>query len=88
VVFETNPTYKNLFGSIERVWDRGGQLRADFLRIKAGSVLRADHGFLVINALDALVEPGVWPALNAPCATVSSKSPAATRTRRCSARSG
>jgi lon-related putative ATP-dependent protease len=63
VIFETNPTYKNLFGSIERVWDRGGQLRADFLRIKAGSVLRADHGFLVINALDALVEPGVWPAL-------------------------
>jgi ATP-dependent Lon protease len=63
VIFETNPNYKNLFGSIDRVWDRGGQWRADFSRIKAGSVLRADHGFLVINALDALVEPGVWPAL-------------------------
>jgi ATP-dependent Lon protease len=63
VIFETNPNYKNLFGSIERVWDRGGQWRADFSKIKAGSVLRADHGFLVINALDALVEPGVWPAL-------------------------
>jgi lon-related putative ATP-dependent protease len=63
VIFETNPNYKNLFGSIERVWDRGGQWRADFSRIKAGSVLRADHGFLVINALDALVEPGVWTAL-------------------------
>jgi lon-related putative ATP-dependent protease len=63
VIFETNPNYKNLFGSIERVWDRGGQWRADFSKIKAGSVLCADHGFLVINALDALVEPGVWPAL-------------------------
>ena len=63
VVFETNPNYKNLFGSIERVWDRSGQWRADFTKIKAGSVLRADHGFLVINALDALLEPGVWPAL-------------------------
>jgi len=63
VVFETNPNYKNLFGSIERVWDRSGQWRADFSKIKAGSVLRADHGFLVINALDALLEPGVWPAL-------------------------
>jgi lon-related putative ATP-dependent protease len=63
VIFETNPNYKNLFGSIDRVWDRGGQWRADFSRIKAGSVLRADRGFLVINALDALVEPGVWPAL-------------------------
>ncbi len=63
VIFETNPTYKNLFGSIDRVWDRSGQWRADFTKIKAGSVLRADHGFLVINALDALMEPGVWPAL-------------------------
>jgi len=63
VIFETNPNYKNLFGSIERVWDRSGQWRADFSKIKAGSMLRADHGFLVINALDALVEPGVWPAL-------------------------
>jgi len=63
VVFETNPTYKNLFGSIDRVWDRGGQWRADFSKIKAGSVLRADHGFLVINALDALMEAGVWQAL-------------------------
>jgi ATP-dependent Lon protease len=63
VIFETNPNYKNLFGSIDRVWDRGGQWRADFSKIKAGSVLRADHGFLVINALDALTEPGVWQAL-------------------------
>jgi lon-related putative ATP-dependent protease len=63
VIFETNPNYKNLFGSIDRVWDRSGQWRADFSKIKAGSMLRADHGFLVINALDALVEPGVWPAL-------------------------
>jgi len=63
VIFETNPTYKNLFGSIERVWDRTGMWRTDFSKIKAGSVLRADHGFLVINALDALLEVGVWPAL-------------------------
>ncbi len=63
VIFETNPNYKNLFGSIERVWDRSGQWRADFSKIKAGSVLRADHGFLVVNALDALIEPGVWQAL-------------------------
>lgn len=63
VVFETNPTYRNLFGSIERVWDRSGQWRTDFTHIKAGSLLRADGGFLVVNALDLLVEPGVWPNL-------------------------
>ncbi len=63
VVFETNPNYKNLFGAIERTWDRSGQWRTDFTKIKAGSVLRADRGFLVLNALDVLLEPGVWPAL-------------------------
>ncbi len=63
LVFETNPNYKNLFGGIERVVDRTGQWRTDFTKIKAGSVLRADHGFLVLNALDVLLESGVWAAL-------------------------
>jgi predicted ATP-dependent protease len=62
-MFETNPNYKNVFGWIDRVWDRSGSWRVDFTKIKAGSLLRADGGFLVINALDALMEPGVWPAL-------------------------
>ncbi|MCX8015532.1 MAG: AAA family ATPase, partial [candidate division WOR-3 bacterium] len=63
VIFENSPTYKNLFGTIERIWDRTGQWRTDLTKIKAGSLLKADGGFLVINALDALLEPGVWPAL-------------------------
>ena len=33
------------------------------MRIKAGSLVRANGGFLVVDALDLLVEPGVWPAL-------------------------
>jgi ATP-dependent Lon protease len=63
VVFETNPSYRNLFGSIERIWDRSGQWRTDFTHIKPGSLVRADGGFLVVNALDLLLEPGVWPNL-------------------------
>jgi ATP-dependent Lon protease len=31
--------------------------------IRAGSLLEADGGYLVLNALDALVEPGVWKVL-------------------------
>ena len=58
VIFETSPSYKNLFGTIERVWDRSGQWRTDFTKIKAGSMLRADGGFLVMNALDLFTEPG------------------------------
>lgn len=64
VVFETYPTYRNLFGSIERTFDaRGGIWRTDFTKIKAGSFVKANGGYLIIQALDALMEPGVWPAL-------------------------
>lgn len=63
VIIEKNPRYKNLFGTIERVIDRNGMWRTDFTHIKAGSLLKADGGFLVIDALDALSEPGVWPTL-------------------------
>ncbi len=63
VVIEGNPRYKNLFGTIEREVDRNGVWKMDFTHIKAGSLVRADRGFLVVNALDALVEPGVWNTL-------------------------
>jgi len=63
VVIEKNPRFKNLFGTVERVIDRNGIWRTDFTHIKAGSILKADGGYLVIHALDAITEPGVWPTL-------------------------
>jgi ATP-dependent Lon protease len=63
IIIETNPKFKNLFGTIEREIDRNGIWRTDFTHIKAGSMLRADGGYLVVNALDALIEPGVWQTL-------------------------
>ncbi len=63
VIIETSPNYRNLFGTIERVVDKAGHWSSDFTRIKAGSLLRANGGTLVINLLDAIVEPGVWIAL-------------------------
>ena len=63
VILETTPNYRNLFGSIERIMDHRGVWRVDFTRIKAGSFLRADGGFLILNARDALSEPGVWKTL-------------------------
>jgi predicted ATP-dependent protease len=63
IIIETNPRYKNLFGTIERVVDRNGVWRTDFTQIRSGSLLKADGGYLVVNALDALVEPGVWHTL-------------------------
>ncbi len=63
VKIEMNPNYINLFGSIESTMNRMGFMQTDFTKIKAGSLLKANGGYLVLNALDALVEPGVWPVL-------------------------
>jgi len=63
VIVESYPTYRNIFGSIEKVVDRSGIWKTDFSRIRAGSVVKANGGYLVLNLIDALLEPGVWPAL-------------------------
>lgn len=63
VVMETNPNYANLFGAIESIFTRTGIWQTDFTKIKAGSFLKANGGYLVINALDAIIEPGVWATL-------------------------
>jgi ATP-dependent Lon protease len=60
IIIEKSPSYKNLFGSLERVVDRFGYWRTDFTRIFSGSLLKASGGFLVINAFDLLSEQGVW----------------------------
>jgi predicted ATP-dependent protease len=62
VVIETNPTYYNLFGRVERR-AQFGTLVADFSMVRAGSYLKANGGFLVINAHDALMNAGVWETL-------------------------
>jgi len=52
-VVESNPTYLNLFGRVEhRV--QYGMAFTDFTMIKAGSVHKANGGYLVIDALDLL----------------------------------
>lgn len=63
VFMETNPNYVNLFGSIESTATRFNIWQTDFTKIKAGSFLKANGGYLVINALDAITEAGVWPTL-------------------------
>jgi lon-related putative ATP-dependent protease len=63
VVVEDVPTYQNLFGAIERMVDQTGKLVTNFTRIKAGSLLRAAGGYLVLNLDDALTEPLVWKPL-------------------------
>lgn len=63
VIFETTPTYTNLFGTIQRSYDARGGWNSDFMDLRAGSILRADGGFLVMYAYDAITEAGVWRTL-------------------------
>src|ERR1700733_4696737 len=63
VIFETTPTYANLFGTIQRAYDARGGWTSDFMDLRGGSLLRADGGFLIMYSLEALSETGVWRAL-------------------------
>ncbi len=63
VIIETSPNYQNLFGAIEKFHDGNGSWYSDFTSIKAGSLLRANNGYLILNASDVFTEPGVWRTL-------------------------
>ncbi len=62
VIDESHPTYTNLIGKIERK-SHLGVMYTDFTEIKAGSVLQANGGYLIVNALDLLRQPFSWDAL-------------------------
>ena len=63
VIFENHPRYANLFGSIETKVDLNGESRTNFMLIRAGSLLKASGGFIVLQAEDILKEEGVWENL-------------------------
>jgi len=63
VIFETTPTYANLFGTIQRNYDWRGSWTSDFMDLRGGSMLRADGGYLILYAFDALTETSVWKTL-------------------------
>jgi len=56
VIVEDNPTYQNLFGRIEKE-ARFGILMTDFTMIQAGSIHRANGGYLVIQADQLVMSP-------------------------------
>lgn len=62
VIDESHPTYTNLIGKIERRAQMG-VMYTDFTEIRAGAVLQASGGYLILNALDALRQPFSWDAL-------------------------
>jgi len=62
VVVELNPTYQNLFGRIEKE-AQFGVLTTDFTMIRAGSLHRANGGYLVLPAEELLQNMFSWEGL-------------------------
>lgn len=62
VVFESHPTYDNLFGRIEYSTDQG-VLYTSYRQLRSGALHDANGGYLILEAEKLLSEPFVWEAL-------------------------
>ena len=62
VIIEDNPSFHNLFGSVEYQAEED-VLLTDFSRIRAGSLLKAHGGFLMLHVRDLLSDELVWEKL-------------------------
>jgi len=62
VIVEDNPLYRTLFGSVE-YQSENDVLVTDFSRIRAGSLLKAHGGFLMLHLRDLLGDEAVWEKL-------------------------
>jgi lon-related putative ATP-dependent protease len=62
VVFETSPSFQNLFGKIEN-YPALGAVPTDFSKVRAGSVLKAHKGYLVLEVDPLLRNSHIWETL-------------------------
>lgn len=62
VIYESHPTYQNLFGRIEYMSDQGA-LITTYRRICSGSLHKANGGYLILDAEKVLTYPFVWEGL-------------------------
>lgn len=62
VIVDTNPSYYNLFGRIEKKAVMGTWY-SDFTMITAGALLKANGGFLILDIQNVLQNVHVWDSL-------------------------
>ncbi len=62
VIVENNPTFNNLIGGVDFIEERG-VLKTDFSQIRAGSLIQASGGYLILQAQDVLQYPPAYMAL-------------------------
>ncbi|MCF6319349.1 MAG: AAA family ATPase [Proteobacteria bacterium] len=63
IIVERVPTLAKLLGTIESKWGEKGPELSDHMSITAGTLMRADGGFLVLDARELLSEAGAWKIL-------------------------
>ncbi len=62
VVYEDNPTHHYLVGRVDQIAQMG-TLVTNFLMVKAGSLHRANGGYLILDAAKVLSQPYAWEGL-------------------------
>ena len=60
---ESTPNLINLLGTVEPEWQSDGRPSSDFRGVRAGALLRADEGYLILDANDLMSEPGAYRAV-------------------------
>lgn len=63
VIFESDPTFNQVFGGIEEKVTAKGMIRAGFMDIRAGSIHKANGGYIVLDLLAVLKQPYVYEKL-------------------------
>ncbi|MEM7785547.1 MAG: ATP-binding protein [Planctomycetota bacterium] len=63
VVEECTPNLVNLLGTVEPEFRAGGMASSDYRGIRAGALLQAHSGYLILDVNDLLTEPGAWRSL-------------------------
>ncbi|HHW38771.1 MAG TPA: AAA family ATPase [Bacillales bacterium] len=59
IIYETNPTYHNLFGKVEYHGSLGSW-DTDFTLVKPGALHLANGGYLILQATELLQHPNAW----------------------------
>ncbi len=62
IIYESNPTYNNLFGRVQNE-ARNGMLSTDFTLIKGGAIHRANGGYLIVRIDELAKNPASYDGL-------------------------
>ena len=63
IIVENTPSMRKLLGTIDYDFAHDDEPRVSHMGISAGSLLRADGGYLILDARDLLTEPAAWRVL-------------------------